>query len=411
MISFLPKNNFTNSPQFRTPQPADFAGPAPLSELPKVLPLSRLTLAPIAAALPETVPFIGPEALERRMGQRFLARLGANESPFGAAPAAQAAMTAAIAAGWQYGDPESYALRQALAVQLGIGSDAVVVGEGIDGLLGLAVRLYAAPGSVVVTSLGAYPTLNYHATGFGALVVSVPYRQHQSDLAALAATARRENAAIVYLANPDNPMGSWHGAAAVAEFIAAVPPQTLILLDEAYGEFAPPGTLLPLDTTRPNLLRLRTFSKAHGMAGLRIGYAVGQPHTIRAFERVRNHFGVNTIAQAGAIAALGDSDHLGDVLARTAAAKARIAGIASANGLMPLPSATNFVTIDAGRDAAYAAGLLTALASRRIFIRKPMAAGLGHCIRISVGTPAELDLLAAALPQAIAAMAAAPPAG
>jgi len=262
--------------------------------------LPRPSLAPIAAALPESVPFTGPETLERRFGRPFLARLGANESPFGAAPSALVAMAGAAAEGWKYGDPESHDLRRALARQLGIASDTIVIGEGIDGLLGLAVRLYAAPGSTVVTSLGGYPTLNYHAAGFGARIVSVPYRDHTEDLAGLAAMARREAAAVVYLANPDNPMGSWHGAAAVAEFIAAVPEQTLILLDEAYGEFALPGTLPPLDTARPNLLRLRTFSKAHGMAGLRCGYAVGEKQTIRAFERVRNHFGVNAVAQAGA---------------------------------------------------------------------------------------------------------------
>lgn len=366
--------------------------------------MPRPSLTAIAATLPETVPFIGPEALERRMGQRFLARLGANESPFGAAPSAQAAMAAALAEGWKYGDPESHDLRQALALHHTTASDEIVIGEGIDGLLGLAVRLYAAPNTTIVTSLGAYPTLNYHAAGFGARIVSVPYRDNMEDLAGLADAARRENAAMVYLANPDNPMGSWHTSAAVEHFIEAVPQTTLILLDEAYGEFAPPGTLPPLDTARPNVLRLRTFSKAYGMAGLRCGYAIGERQTIRAFERVRNHFGVNTIAQAGAIAALAAPDHLELALARTATARSRIAAIAMASGLTPLPSATNFVTLDCGGDAGHAASLLAALAAQRVFIRKPMAAGLDHCIRISVGTAEALDLLASALPRAMAAL-------
>ncbi|MGV8854124.1 MAG: pyridoxal phosphate-dependent aminotransferase [Devosia sp.] len=373
--------------------------------------MRRPSLAPIAAALPQTVPFIGPESLERRLGQRFLARLGANESPFGAAASATAAMALALADGWKYGDPENHDLRLALAGHHGVASDQIVIGEGIDGLLGLAVRLYAAPAQTVVTSLGAYPTLNYHATGFGARIVSVPYRDHAEDLLALAAAARRDNAAIVYLANPDNPMGSWHSASAVTQFIEAVPQTTLILLDEAYGEFAPAGIMPPLDTSRPNLLRLRTFSKAHGLAGLRCGYAIGERQTIASFERVRNHFGVNALAQAGAIAALADAGHLGRVLRDTTAAKHRIAAIASASGLTPLPSATNFVTIDCGRDAGFAQAILVALADLRVFIRKPMAPGLDHCIRISVGTAAELDLLASALPQAITATAALRPAG
>jgi len=367
--------------------------------------LLRPNLAPIAAALPETVPFIGPETLERRIGQTFLARLGANESPFGAAQGAYAAMAAALPESWKYGDPENHALRHALARQLSVKPDEIMVGEGIDGLLGLAVRLFAAPGASVVTSLGAYPTLNYHAAGFGARLVSVPYRDHAEDLAGLAAAARKHRAAIVYLANPDNPMGSWHPASAVEQFIDAVPPDTLILLDEAYGEFAPSGTLPDLNTSRANVLRLRTFSKAYGLAGLRCGYAIGDRQTVGAFGRVRNHFGVNAIAQAGALAAIDASAHLTDVLARTAAARARIAEIATASDLRPLPSATNFVTIDCGRDQAFASALLDALARQRIFIRKPMAPGLDHCIRISVGTKRELDLLVDALPRALTAIA------
>lgn len=373
--------------------------------------MSRPSLAPIAANLPQTVPFVGPETIERRTGQPFRARLGANESPFGAAPSAQAAMALALKTIWKYGDAESHYLRLALARHHQIESDEIVVGEGIDGLLGLAVRLYAAPGTTVVTSQGAYPTLNYHAVGFGARVVAVPYRDNHEDLATLASTVQREKAAIVYLANPDNPMGSWHSAAAVEQFVDAVPQTTLILLDEAYGEFAPKGTLPPLDTRRPNVLRLRTFSKAYGMAGLRCGYAIGERQTIGAFERVRNHFGVNTIAQAGALAAIADTGHLAQVLALTAAARSRIADIALANGLSPLPSATNFVTIDCGGDAHHAGSLLAALAAQRIFIRKPMAPGLDHCIRISVGTTAELDLLASALPLAITAVGQPPRAG
>ena len=196
-------------------------------------------------------------------------------------------------------------------------------------------------------------------------------------------------------------MGSWWPAEAVNAFIGAVPETTLVLLDEAYGEFAPSGTLPALDTSRPNILRLRTFSKAHGMAGLRCGYAIGERQTIRAFERVRNHFGVNAVAQAGAIAALGDTAHLASVVSRTSAARTRIARIATENGLRPLPSATNFVTIDTGRDAVFAASLLQALATHGVFIRKPGAPKQDHCIRISVGEEPALDVLATILPRVL----------
>ena len=359
------------------------------------------SLAPIAADLPETVPFVGPEALERRSGSVFRARLGANESAFGPSPLAMEAIRSAATDIWKYGDPECHHLRAALATHHGVASDEVVIGEGIDGLLGLAVRLFAAPGAAVVTSLGAYPTLNYHVAGFGARLVTVPYRDNREDLEALAKVAQMERAAMVYLANPDNPMGSWWRAEAVRQFIAAVPPSTMILLDEAYGEYAPPDALPAIDTSQPNVLRLRTFSKAYGMAGMRCGYAVGNRSAIRAFERVRNHFGVNALAQAGAVAALGDRSFLATVIERTARARNRIAAIAQENNLVPLPSATNFVTIDCGHDGPYAQRLLAALSEHGIFIRKPMAPGLDRCIRISVGRDDELDVLAEFLPVAL----------
>ncbi|MBU1305426.1 MAG: aminotransferase class I/II-fold pyridoxal phosphate-dependent enzyme, partial [Alphaproteobacteria bacterium] len=207
-----------------------------------------------------------------------------------------------------------------------------------------------------------------------------------------------------------NPMGSWWPAAEVERFIDSVPPTTMIVLDEAYGELAPAGTMPDIDTSRPNLLRMRTFSKAYGMAGVRCGYIIGERQSIRAFERVRDHFGVSSLAQAGALAALEAPEHLTWVLTQTEASKARIAEIAIDNGLLPLPSATNFVAVDCRRDAAFAQAILTGLAERGIFIRKPGTPGLDHCIRISAGLPAAMDLLAEQLPLAIAA-AMNPPAG
>jgi histidinol-phosphate aminotransferase len=364
------------------------------------MPLPALT--PLAASLPETVPFIGPEAIERSRGIRFRARLGANESSFGPSPAVIAAIAAAAPESWKYCDPEVFDLRHALASHQGVTADEVSVGEGIDGLLAHCIRLFAAPGEVVVTSIGAYPTFNYHVTGFGAQLHAVPYRDDREDLDALLAATHETGAKIVYLANPDNPMGTWWDADAVMAFAAALPETTLLLLDEAYGEFAPPGTLPPIDTGRGNILRLRTFSKAYGLAGLRCGYAIGAAPMIGAFNRVRNHFGVSSIAQAAALAALADQDYLASVVEQTAAARQRIETTALANGLMPLPSATNFVTIDCGADGPFAQRVLDALAGLGVFIRKPMAPRLDRCIRITAGTNAMLDVLDAALPQALA---------
>ena len=258
-------------------------------------------LTPTAAALPPTVPFTGPETLERRRGAPFAVRLGANESVFGPAPAAIEAMRAAAAGAWMYGDPEAHELRAAIADRHGVPMDCVVVGEGIDGLLGTLARLTILPGRTAVTSRGAYPTFAYHVAGNGGTLASVPYCEDREDPDALIAEAGRTCAALIYLANPDNPMGSWHSAEAIGAMTERVPDRALLVLDEAYADTAPASAIPPWDVTDPRLIRMRTFSKAHGLAGLRVGYAVGHPDLIAAFDRVRNHFGVGRVAQAGAL--------------------------------------------------------------------------------------------------------------
>lgn len=363
----------------------------------------RPPLTRLAASLPASVPFVPPEATERARGAPFRARLGANENGFGPSPRAVEAMRAAAGTMWKYPDPTNHALREAIAAHLGVAAASVMVGEGIDGLLGETVRLFAAPGAAVVTSLGAYPTFNYHVAGYGARLVTVPYRADREDLDALADAAARESAALVYLSNPDNPMGTWWEADAVVRFMDRLPAATMLILDEAYGETAPAGALPPLEAERPNVLRMRTFSKAYGLAGLRLGYAVGPAEAIAAFDRVRDHFGVNGMAQAAGLAALADGDHLAWTVARIAAARRRIGAIAGACGLAAIPSATNFVAVDCGRDGVFARRVMEGLIARGVFLRKPGAPGLDRCIRVSAAPDAELDLLAEALPAALAA--------
>jgi histidinol-phosphate aminotransferase len=278
-----------------------------------------------------------------------------------------------------------------------------VVGEGIDALLGYTARLFIEPGIAVATSLGAYPTFNFHVAGFGGRLVTVPYRDDREDPEALLDLARRERARLIYLANPDNPMGTWSDAARLAPIIAKIPEQAILLLDEAYGDFAPAGTLPPIDITTPRVLRFRTFSKAHGMAGARIGYAIGAPDLIQSFDKIRNHFGVSRMAQAGALASLEDRDHLTWVAGEAALARDRIAAIASDNGLRVVPSATNFVALDCGRDGAFARRVMAELIGRDIFVRMPGVAPLDRCIRVSAGRAPDLALLESALPEALAA--------
>ncbi len=358
-------------------------------------------LTPLADSLPASVPFVGPEAQERARRRNFVARLGANENVFGPSPKAIAAMQAAAGEAWMYGDPESHDLRHALAAHHGIEPEHIMIGEGIDGLLGYLVRLLIGPGDRVVTSQGAYPTFNYHVAGFGGELITVPYREDHEDPAALVAKATEVGAKLVYLANPDNPMGSWHEAARVQEMMDALPEGCLMVLDEAYVEFGPDGMAPELVPNDPRVIRFRTFSKAYGLAGARVGYAIATADLIMAFNKIRNHFGMSRISLAGALAALQDQDHLQQTLENVSVARARIGEIAVKNGLAAMPSATNFVAIDCGQGGAFARRLVDALIRRDIFVRMPFAAPQDRCIRVSAGRPQDLDAFAAALPGAL----------
>ncbi len=361
-------------------------------------------LTPHADQLPSTVPFTGPEALERRTGIPFRARLGANESLFGPSPRALAAMQQAATGAWMYGDPENHDLKQALAAHHGVTPAHIAVGPGIDGLLGLICRLVLEPGTPVVTSLGAYPTFNFHVSGYGGSLTRVPYKGDLEDTEALVSAARSTRAKLVYLANPDNPMGSHHSAAIIEDMVANLPAHSLLILDEAYADLAPPGTVPAIPADHHQVIRMRTFSKGYGLAGARVGYAITNPDLAIAFDKVRDHFGMGRISQAAALAALADQDWLKSVQNRTVAARGRLSAIARANGLLPLPSATNFVTIDCGRDGDFARRVLAELGALGVFIRMPGVAPLDRCIRISLGDDETLDILAEALPLALKAV-------
>lgn len=354
----------------------------------------------LVKGLPATVPFVGPEAQERVRNRRFRARIGANESVFGPSPKALMAMQKAAAGAWMYGDPENHDLRNALADRHGVDVENVVVGEGIDGLLGYLVRMLVEPGDRVVTSLGAYPTFNFHVSGYGGALVTVPYRDDHEDIQQLVAKAGEIGAKLVYLANPDNPMGTFHPAEVVAAALEGIPDGCLLVLDEAYIDCAPePGPAINTGDSR--VVRMRTFSKVHGMAGARVGYAIGHAELIGAFDKIRNHFGMCRISQAGALASLGDPDHLSDVVARIDRARRRIAAIANENGLSAIPSAANFVAVDCGADGAFARRVLDSLIKRDVFVRMPFVAPQDRCIRVSAGTNADLDLFAEVLPHAL----------
>ncbi|MCH9675469.1 MAG: pyridoxal phosphate-dependent aminotransferase [Gammaproteobacteria bacterium] len=362
-----------------------------------------IPFTPIVRGLPATIPFVGPEALERQRGGAFSVRVGANESAFGVSPRAAEAMRRAIAQTAWYGDPEAFDLRNAIAEVHGVDRDEICVAGGIDELLGLTVRMLIEPGDPVVTSLGGYPTFNYQVSGYGGQLHTVPYVDDHNDLGGLAQKVRETGAKLVYLANPDNPMGTWHERDAIGDFVSSLPSGTTLILDEAYIEFAPTTVAYPMDCANVQVIWMRTFSKAHGMAGARVGYAVANREHIVGFNKIRNHFAVNRMAQEGAIASLGDTGFIEEVVANVVAGREEYYQLASSLGLSSIPSATNFVCIDVG-DGARARALLAALGERGVFIRMPGVAPLDRCVRVTVGTAAERREFANVLPEALRAL-------
>jgi histidinol-phosphate aminotransferase len=301
-----------------------------------------------------------------------------------------------------YCDPEGYVLREALARRHGVSRDNIVLGSGIDDLLGLIVRTVIDPGDAVVMSQGAYPTFAFHVNGFGGKLTTPPYRADRNDPEALAAASRQSGARLVYLSNPDNPTGSCLSAADQLALCAALPETCLLVLDEAYADFAPAESVPETDPEDPRLIRLRTFSKAHGMAGARIGYAIAPAETVRSFDKIRHHFGVNRVAQEGALASLGDPDFITSVRREVEAGREDYTRLAAELGFAALPSATNFVAIDCGSTERAKAILTTLLERERVFIRMPGVPPLNRCIRVSVGTPPERRQFAEALRRVVA---------
>lgn len=351
---------------------------------------NKPTFTKLVSGLPASVPFVGPETLERQRRETFHARIGANESAFGISPEAQQAMQEALLAdgcNW-YGDPENLELRQALAQKHNVEIDEICVDAGIDSLLGLTVRMLIEPGMPVVTSLGAYPTFIYHVSGFGGQLHTVPYQNNHEDPVALLEEAGRQQARLLYFSNPDNPMGTSHPAAAVQQLIDELPSDCILALDEAYAEFAQPGLTPKIDTDNPQVIRYRTFSKAYGMAGMRIGYVIAHRDLITGFNKIRNHFAVNRLAQIGALASVNDATFLPSVLEQVEAGRKRIYSLADDLELPYLPSSTNFVAVNLG-DGDRTRSMLGKLTDKGVFIRMPGVAPLDQFIRVGVGKQQE----------------------
>jgi histidinol-phosphate aminotransferase len=363
--------------------------------------MSAPSLTRLVGSLPSTVPFVGPETQERQLERAFLARVGANESVFGPSPKVTAAIAEMATDIWRYGDPETFDLKAALATKHGVSSKNIVIGEGIDGVLGNLVRLFVEPDVAVVTSDGAYPTFNYHVAGFGGDLLKVPFSNDHEDPDALLEKARMSGARLVYLSNPNNPMGSFHQPAIIEKMVSDLPDGCLLCLDEAYADFVDEDELPAIPADHPQVIRFRTFSKAYGLAGIRIGYAITNAPLADAFNRIRNHFGVNIIGQAAALAALDDTAHQRSVRSAVAESLSHIADIAGDNECHALPTRSNFIAIDCGRDGNFAGRVLASLIDQGIFVRMPGVAPLNRCIRVSAGTAEDVGLFKTAFPQAL----------
>ncbi|MBV8066851.1 MAG: aminotransferase class I/II-fold pyridoxal phosphate-dependent enzyme [Candidatus Eremiobacteraeota bacterium] len=340
---------------------------------------------PAVEAIPATTPFIGPEQLMRETHQHDLVRLGANESAFGPSPKAVAAMSRELPRLCWYGDPESLDLRDALAGKHRCDPAQIVVGSGIDDLMGLAVRAFVAAGGTAIATTGTYPTFAYHVTGYSGRLVTVPYRDDGTpDCGALLAAAHRFAPAVLYLANPDNPSGRFIARSEMSSFYEELPRDTLLLLDEAYADFVDEAELLA-PAFEDRLIRLRTFSKAFGMAGARIGYALTTQRNVQTFQKIRLHYGINRNAQIGALASLQDDAFRKHVVDETARAREEYYRLAAALRCGCIESRTNFVCIDLG-SAQRATGVMDELLRRGVWIRKPGAPPLDSYVRVSVGT-------------------------
>jgi histidinol-phosphate aminotransferase len=358
---------------------------------------------PQVTAVPAVTPFVAPEELARRVGRNDLLRLGANESAFGPSPAAIAALHDAVAHTSWYGDPESVELRTALAARHACAIENIVIGSGIDDLMSLIVRTFCAPGATSLAVHGSYPTWTYHVHGYGAVLDTVPPRPDAAvDVDALIARAGVRRPAVVYVANPDNPSGTSVAATEIARLRAGLADDVLLVLDEAYADFADPSVLPPA-VLEPRTIRLRTFSKAYGLAGARIGYAIADASYIAAFQKIRQHYGVNRGAQLAALAALQDERFVRGVIDEVARGREHYRAIGERLGSRTLASSTNFVCFEIGTRAE-AEAMVAALLERGVFVRKPYAPPIDGFIRVTVGTRDERDVFAERFAEALERM-------
>jgi histidinol-phosphate aminotransferase len=317
-------------------------------------------------------------------------KIASNENPLGASPAATAALEAHSVDANIYPDFDCYGLRHAIAAANGTTPDRVLPGAGSSELLLLVARAFLDAGRAALIPEYSFVSYEGAVRSVGAEARIVPVTDWRPDLDALLAAVDHQ-VHLVYLASPNNPTGTVIPAAEIERFAAALPPHVLLVLDEAYREFLAPEERPDIDrlfALRDNLIVTRTFSKIHGLAGLRVGYALGSPELLGLLRRLQLPFSVNAAAQAAAIAALGDAEFAENSRIANASERARVAAELDTRGIEHLPSGGNFIMLKVGDGAAVTQQLMR----RGVIIRGVANYGLKEWVRASIGLPRENDL-------------------
>lgn len=325
--------------------------------------------------------------LQRELGIGNIVKLASNENPLGPSPRALAAARDALAEMTLYPDGSGYALKSALAERFSVPMANLTLGNGSNDLLDMVARAFLGPGRRSVFAQYAFAVYPIATQAVGADAVAVPAIDFGHDLEAMVRAA--QDAAVVWLANPNNPTGTWFDREAFERFMAQVPGHVIVVLDEAYSEYADdPAYPNGLDYVArfPNLVVTRTFSKAYGLAALRVGYAVSSPVIADLLNRVRQPFNVSTPALAAAVAVLGDDDYLARSVATNRAGLVQVATGLRGLGLSFIPSIGNFITLDCGRPAA---PVFEALLREGVIVRPLAGYGLPAHLRVSIGTAQE----------------------
>ena len=327
--------------------------------------------------------------LARELGLResSIVKLASNENPRGASPRAVEAMRAAIGETGRYPDGNGFALKEALSRRYGLSADRIVIGNGSNDVLEMAARAFLAPGSSTVYSEHAFAVYPLVTQATGATGIVVPAREFGHDLDAMW-KAIRGDTRIVFVANPNNPTGTWIAPKMIRSFLEKVPADVLVILDEAYNEYLEPD--LRGDAVRwveefPNLVMSRTFSKAYGLAGLRVGYGFAHPQVADLMNRVRQPFNVSHIAQAAAVAALFDDEFVEQSTLLNRQGMNSLTEGFRRLGLSWIPSHGNFVSFKVGQGAE----IFRRLLKHGVIVRPIAAYGMPEYLRVSIGTEAE----------------------